>query len=176
MQVNWMNQIGEMLQQYASPTAQGAPSNTTQDFQQVAAAAPKNTLAESLSEAFRSDQTPPFANILSSLFGSSNGQQQAGLLNTLIAAVGPGVLTNALSRAGASQLGGLITRGQNQITPEQAAKIPPEAIHEIAQEAEKQDPSIVDRVGQFYAEHPTLVQTLGAGALAVVMGKMAKKL
>jgi hypothetical protein len=177
IEMNWMNQIGDMLQQYANPTSGTAPSSTTQDFEQVAAAAPRNTLGESLSEAFRSDQTPPFANILSNLFGSSNGQQQAGLLNTLIAAVGPGVVTAALSRAGASQFGGgLLTGGQNQITPEQASQIPPEAVHEIAREAEKQDPSIVDRVGQFYAEHPTLVQTLGAGALAVVMGKMAKKL
>src|SRR5207253_9368051 len=92
MEMNWMNQIGDMLQQYANPTSGTAPSSTTQDFEQVAAAAPRNTLGESLSEAFRSDQTPPFANILSNLFGSSNGQQQAGLLNTLIAAVGPGVL------------------------------------------------------------------------------------
>jgi hypothetical protein len=175
--MNWMNQIGDMLQQYANPTSAKAPSSASQDFEQVAAAAPRNTLGESLSEAFRSDQTPPFPNILSNLFGSSNGQQQAGLLNTLIAAVGPGALAAALSRAGASQIGGgLLTGGQNQITPEQASQIPPEAVHEIAREAEKQDPSIVDRVGQFYAEHPTLVQTLGAGALAVVMGKMAKKL
>jgi hypothetical protein len=46
----------------------------------------------------------------------------------------------------------------------------------MAAEAEKKNPSVVDRVGEFYADHPTLVQALGAGALAVAMGKMGHRL
>jgi hypothetical protein len=174
--MDWMNEIGGMLQQYTGATADKAPASTVQDFEQVSTAAPKPSLAEGLSEAFRSDQTPPFGNMLSHLFGQSNGQQQAGLLNTLISAAGPGVLASALARAGGPSLGGLLAGGQKQITPEQASQIPPDAIHEIATQAEKQDPSIVDKVSAYYAEHPTLIKTLGAGALAVVMGKMANKL
>ena len=39
-----------------------------------------------LAAAFRSDQTPPFGQMVSRLFSQSGGQQQAGLLNTLLAA------------------------------------------------------------------------------------------
>ncbi|MEJ7711338.1 MAG: hypothetical protein WKF84_16115 [Pyrinomonadaceae bacterium] len=47
------------------------------------------------------------------------------------------------------------------ITPEQAEQISPEEVQEIAAEAEQRDPSIVDRVSEVYAEHPTLIKTLG---------------
>jgi hypothetical protein len=52
----------------------------------------------------------------------------------------------------------------------------PQQVQDIAAAAEQHDPSVVDRVSDFYSEHPTLVQTLGAGALALVLGKMAKKI
>jgi hypothetical protein len=164
-----------MLQQYSGANAAQAPPTTTQDFQQVATVAPKSNVAEGIAEAFRSNQTPSFGSMLSGLFGQSNGQQQAGLLNTLLSSLGPGVLAGALSRAGAGNLAGMLNSGQ-QITPEQASQIPPEAIQQVATEAEKHNPNIVDQVSHFYAEHPTLVQTLGAGALAVVMGKMSNRI
>jgi len=39
--------------------------------------------------------------------------------------------------------------------------------------AEQQDGSIVDRLGNFYAQRPTLVKTLGVAALGVVMAHMS---
>ena len=52
-------------------------------------------------------------------------------------------MTAALSRAGAPQFGGgLLAGGQNQITPEQASQIPPEAVHEIAREILKTPPEV----------------------------------
>ena len=42
----------------------------------------------------------------------------------------------------------------------------------IAEHAEKKDPSIMDRAGEFYAQHPDLVKGLGAAALAIALGRM----
>jgi hypothetical protein len=42
----------------------------------------------------------------------------------------------------------------------------------IATHAEQQDDSIVDRLSSFYAQHPTLVKTLGVLALSAVMSHM----
>ena len=70
------------------------------------------------------------------------------------------------------QLGNLLKSGQ-PITPEAAEQVPPETVEQLAHEAEKRDPGVVDRVSDFYSEHPTLVKGLGAAALAVVMSKMA---
>ncbi len=44
-----------------------------------------------------------------------------------------------------------------------------------ATQAEKKDPSIIDHVSNFYAEHPTLVKTLGAAALGIALSQIAKR-
>src|SRR5215471_6772728 len=47
------------------------PEDPHNDFQPVARAAPQDGPASGLSRAFRSDQTPPFPEVLASLFGHS---------------------------------------------------------------------------------------------------------
>ncbi|HUS06588.1 MAG TPA: hypothetical protein VMZ52_09845 [Bryobacteraceae bacterium] len=170
--MDWLNQIGGMLQQYAGASPDSAPATTEQDFDHVVQHAPPATVADGLAGAFRSDQTPPFANMLAGLFQQSNGSQRVGVLNTLLSVAGPALLSGGLSRFGS--LGNLLGT-QKEITAQQAEQISPQQVQELAKEAEKHDPSIVDRVSQVYAEHPTLIRTLGAGALALVMSNMAKQ-
>jgi hypothetical protein len=100
---------------------------------------------------------------------------RTSILNTLIAAAGPQLLSSVLARHGGRQLPEETGVHQRQLTPEDADRIPPEAVEELAEEAEKRDPGIVDRVSDFYAEHPTLVKSLGVAALAVAMSGMAKQ-
>ena len=87
-------------------------------FDQIAQQASPDLLGQGLSEAFRSDQTPPFGQMVGQLFGQSNGGQQAGLLNSILAAVGPAVLAGV---AGGT-LGKLLQPGASQLTPEQASR------------------------------------------------------
>ncbi|MFS2167356.1 hypothetical protein ACCD09_26885, partial [Variovorax sp. Varisp62] len=42
-----------------------------------------------LAAAMRSDQTPPFGDMVGKLFGQSSPQQQAGVLNQILATLGP---------------------------------------------------------------------------------------
>ncbi|MEJ7711337.1 MAG: hypothetical protein WKF84_16110 [Pyrinomonadaceae bacterium] len=58
--------------------------------------------SQGLAEAFRSDQTPPFGNMLGQLFGQSNGPQRASILNTLISLAGPALLSQVLNQRGAA--------------------------------------------------------------------------
>ncbi len=155
-----------LLQQYANP-ATANTGNVEQDFEQVSQAAPQSHLASGLAEAFRSNQTPPFAQMLSTLFSNSNGQQQAGILNHLLSSVGPGA---------ASGLLGKLLGGGSQVTPEQAQQVPPEAVHQLAEQAENNDPSIIEKASSFYAQHPGLVKTLGAGSLAMIMSHISQRL
>jgi hypothetical protein len=127
------------------------------------------SLAGGLAQAFRSDQTPPFPQMLSTLFSNSDGQQRAGLLNQLLASAGPGLLASALP-----SLSGIL-KGGSQITAEQAQQVPTESIQHLAEHAEKSNPSIVDQVSGFYSEHPKVVQALGAGALAMIMSHISKR-
>lgn len=179
--MEWMNQLSGVLQQYTGASADQAPETVHNDFDQVAENAPPSALADGLASAFRSDQTPPFGQMVGQLFGNANGQQRAGLLNTLIAAAGPTILSQVLSRGGGggsglAGLAGLLSGGQTQITPEQAGQVSPEAVRELAAQAEQRDPSVIDQVSNFYAQHPTLVKTLGAAALTLVLSKVANRL
>lgn len=164
--------LGNLLQQYLGGAANNNGARAIDDFDQVAENAPRGTVAQGVSEALRSDQTPPFAQMVGQLFGHSNPNQRAGMLNQLIANVGPGLLSSIAGGA----LGNLF-RGNDQpaaITPEQAALLTPEQVQQMAEEAERNNPSIVDRMGDFYAEHPTLVKTIGGAALAIVLGRVAE--
>ena len=158
-----------MLGQYAGANASNPPENTQQDFQSVAQQVPQEHLAAGLAEAFRSHETPPFAEMLSNLFSQSNGQQRAGILSQLLGAAGPG------SAGGLTGSLGNLLKGGTEVTPQQAEQVTPEAVQQLAAHAEKNNPSIVEYASNFYAQHPQLVQGLGAGALALVMSHMSKK-
>jgi hypothetical protein len=140
----------------------GEPAAVHSEFDRVASSTGPEGLAHGLSETFRSDQTPSFSQMLSHLFGHSSGPQKAGLLNSL-AAVTPGALAAEVAE---------MIRGGRKITPEQAEKVPPETVQKIAENAERQNPTVVDRMSEFYAQHPNVVKTLGVGALTVLTSKL----
>ena len=174
--MDWMNQIGGLLQQYQGAQPNQAPDTVHDDFDQFSQNAPPSALADGLAAAFRSEQTPPFGQMLSQLFGQSSGHQRASLLNTLISTLGPTVMSQMLSRSeGGSGLAGLLGGAQREITPEQAEQVSPEALQRIAEQAADQDPSIVDKVSDFYARQPTAVKTLGAAALTIALAKIAQR-
>jgi hypothetical protein len=169
--MSWLQQIGGLLSQYAGNSTGQAPPTVHDDFQQVAQAAPPQALANSLSAAFRSDQTPPFEQMVGHLFGQSDPNQRAGLLNTMIGSLGP----EALSPGALPGLAGLLGGGQGQVTPQQASQIPPQAVQQIAAQAQQQNPGIIDSISGFYSQHPTLVKSLGAGALAMLLSHMGRQ-
>ena len=182
--MDWMNQLSEVLQQYNGAGAAPATSAAQNDFDQIAQSAPPSALADGLAAAFRSEQTPEFGQMAAHLYSNSSGQQRASILNTLITVVGPMLLSQVLSRrassngdgGGLSRLISLLSGGQQtEVTPEQAEQIPVEAVAEIAAQAEKKDPSVIDQVSNFYAAHPTLVKTLGAAALTIALAKIAQR-
>ena len=166
-----LDSVTNVLKQYTSGSTPNA-ANATEHFDQVAQTTSPSTLAEGLSAMFKSDQTPAFGNMVGSLFGQSNGEQKAGMLNQLIAAVGPSTVAQM---AGGGMLASLLGGGASQITPQQAQNISPEVVQQIATHAEKTNPSIVDMASEFYAQHSTLVKTLGSAALAVALAKVAER-
>jgi hypothetical protein len=181
--MDFMKELGGLLQQYQGAEPNQAPDTVDDDFDQIAQAAPQPALSDGLAAAFRSDQTPEFGQMTANLFNNSNPQQQAGLLNTILKYAGPAILGRLASGGGAGSGGGGISDlinifkggGQQELTPEQAGQIPPEAVQQVADEAQKHDPSIIDRISDFYAEHPTLVKTLGTAALTIALSKIANR-
>jgi hypothetical protein len=171
--MSWLDQVGGLLKQYTSGGAAAAPApDVHAHFDQVAQAAPRNVIADGIAAAFRSNQTPAFGQMLSTLFAHSNGEQKAGMLNQLISAVNPAVLGQVLSGTG---LAGALGRAGAQVTPEQAPNVSPEVVQQLGAHAETNTPSIVDSVSNFYAQHSGLVKTLGEAALTIALAKVAER-
>jgi hypothetical protein len=103
-----------------------------------------------------------------------NPDQKAGLLSRLIQAAGPAILASvaggALSRFGAGTAG-----SAPGVSPPDTAVVTGAQAGELAEAVRQRDPTIVDRVGSFYSEHPLVVKALGAAALAVAMNHIAKR-
>src|SRR5215475_5086562 len=117
-----------LLTQYASGTAPSGDAGA--HFQQIAQSVDSGTLAQGIAAAMRSDQTPPFAQLVSQLFASGSGDQKMAMLNMLLSQVSPE------QRA---QLAGLIPGlvSGAAVTSGQATTVSPSAVQALAQRVEQ---------------------------------------
>lgn len=172
--MGWMDAIGGLIKEFEGGTA--APGQVEQHYDQMSQTTPTGMVANGLAAAMRSDQTPNFGQIAAQLFGAANGNQQASMLNTLLATAGPALLSGALSSGNlpglSSILGGSTPR---QLTPEEASQVPAEEIEHLAKHVEHHDPSIIDRMSEVYAEHPMVVKSLGSAALTYALAHIAQR-
>jgi len=170
--MSWMDAIENIVQRYAGQGggAAAAPENPHQDYERVAQTAPDDVVAGGLSQAFRSDQTPPFPEMLANMFSHSDPNQKAGLLNRILQSVGPGAVSALPGLGGLSSL-----LGGGGVTPQQASQVTPDQVQQIAAHAERQNPSIVDEVSGFYARHPQAVKAVGGLALTIALQHMLRR-
>jgi hypothetical protein len=162
----------DILEQYTRNAS--VPDAKVHDhFDQVARSVPAEAVGQGVADAFRADSTPPFGEMVGQIFSQSDPQQRAGVLNQLLRSIGPGVL----AALGGGILGRTAPTGSAvpQVTPEQASQLTPEQVQEIAARAEQHDPTVLDKVGGFYAQHPQLVKTLGSAALAIALAGIANR-
>lgn len=138
--------IMDVLGRYAQSHQQPHPE-VLEDFDRVSRELPPETLGAGLEDAFRSDATPPFEQMVGQLYHRSPPEVRAGLLGEIF-----------------GSLRGKDPREVHSAEVEQAAR----------EEAQK-NPSVIERVSRFYANHPQLVQTLGQAAVAIAMNGMARR-
>jgi len=169
--MSWLDAIAGMAQRYSGQGGgtSSAPADAHQDYMDVTQHAPAEEVSSGLSQAFRSDRTPSFPEMVSNLFSHSDPNQRAGLLNRLLGGIGPGAVAGL-----PGGLAGLLG-GRGEVTPQQANQISPDQVQQIAAHAEKQNPSVVDQVSSFYSQHPQVVQALGGLALTIALQHMMRR-
>jgi hypothetical protein len=165
----------DILQQYTNSSTVSNSNVAHEHFDEVARAAPPDILGQGVADAFRADNTPPFGEMVGQMFGQSNPQQQAGVLNELLRSVGPGVLA-ALGGGLLGRMSAPANTGVPQVTPQEASQLTPGQVQEIATKAEQHDPGVLDKIGGFYAQHPQIVKTLGSAALAIALAGVANRM
>jgi stage V sporulation protein SpoVS len=158
-----LDQFGDIFNQYNAGSTPSNPDAAIQHYQQVATQAPPSALSGALAAVFRSPQTGTFGQNISSMFSQSDPNQRAGILNTLLSSGG----SNILAHLGLSP-------ATTQVSPQQATQISPATIEQAATAAQNEDPSIIERASGFYAQHPTLVKALGAGAAILAMQHLSR--
>lgn len=167
--------VMDILKSYAE-----RPTDTQQDFDDVARQVPADALGGGIADALRSDQTPDFGSMAASLFGGSNAQQRAGMLGQLIRTLGPALLSSVAGGALGRALQGREGTGDGanpaEFSPADVEQVTPDQVRDIAAAAQQQDPSVLDRIGAYYAEHPQVVKVLGGAALAIALSQVANRL
>lgn len=158
------NDLKEMLNRYTSGTAPS--SDTATHFQHVAQSVDSGTLAQGIAAAMRSDDTPPFSQLVSQLFESGSGEQKFAMLNTLLSSVPPDVR---------ARLSSLIPGLGSVASPTAAQSVSPDAVQQLAEHAEQHDAGIVEKMSALYAAHPMLVKTLGSTAMMIAMRTIAQR-
>ena len=168
--------LGGLLQKYLNVPAGQPAADAENHFDQVAQHASPEVVGQGISDALRSDQTPSLGQMVSQVFAKADPQQQAGMLNQILGALGPG----ALSSLGGGALGGLLGQltggGTPQVTPQQASQLSPQQVQDLANHAEQHAPGIFDQLGSFYAQHPQLVKTLGSAVATIALAKIANRM
>ena len=141
-------------------------------YQAIQDVAPREMVTDGVREAFESDQTPPFEEMLAHVFQHADAGEKAGILNQLLAGTG---LQNASMLGGLGSLGGLL--GGLGATPtiqsQDATHVSAHDAQQIAAAARQNDPSVVARVSEFIAQHPQLVSALGGAALSMIMSRLS---
>jgi hypothetical protein len=169
--------LGGLLSKYLNVSSGQVLPDAENHFDQIAQQASPDVIRQGISDALRSDQTPALGQMVSDIYAKAAPNQQAGMLNQILSSLPPGTL----SSLGGGALGGLLGQlaaggGSPQVTPQQASQISPSQVQDLANHAEKHDPSIFDKLGSFYAEHPDLVKKLGAAALTIAMANIAGRM
>jgi len=166
--------LGNLLQKYLNvPSGQDLP-DAANHFDEVAQHASPQVMGQGIADALRSDQTPPLGQMVSDMFSRANPNQQAGMLNQILGSLNPAILGSL-----GGVLGSLATQGGGgnvQVTPQQASQISPQQVQDLANHAEQHNPGVFDQLGEFYAQHPQLVKTLGSAALTIALAKMANRM
>ena len=130
--------------------------------------APAEVLSQGLREAFDSKDTPSIGNLVGQMFGQSSNQQQAGLINQIIQALGPAAAT-ALA-------GGVLQKvlkpGSDQVEAADVAQLSADEVTSVVNEAQAQRPELSQQLSEFYSQHSGLIKALGGVALLAAAIKM----
>lgn len=162
----------DILGRYADVRRRPPHVQIEQDFDDVAQEAGPDAMQDGIAEAFRAEETPPFEEMVAQLFENSEPRVRAGLLDNLLAGLKPTSL--GIAGGGLADIWRRYAAGA-RVSPDGAARVDPAEVQEVARQARKQNPGVLERVSRFYARHPELVRSLGQTAMTIALSRMARR-
>lgn len=164
----------EVLGRYADPRRSMMPaSGVEQDFGSIVQEAGPDAMQDGIAEAFRAEETPGFEEMVASLFEHSEPRVRAGLLDSLLAGLAP----TAQFQGGGGALADVWRKyhAGARVAVDRAAQVDPTDVEQVAREARRENPSVLERISRFYARHPGVVRNLGPVAMNIVLARIARR-
>ena len=168
------NDVSAVLQQYAAETGVHSVQKVERDFVTIAWHVPAEHVTTGLAEAMHSEQTPPFEDMVGDSFERGDEGLRAAMLKQLLDGASPAVVKPLIDD-------GLLPREANgsehpavPVDGELARKLDTDVVRRIAREAAREDPAVIVRMSEFFAEDPSAGRTLGGVALSVALNKIAE--
>lgn len=166
-------ETNEVLRKYVADTGVHSVANVEIDFDRVAQALPAEHLTQGLSEALRSEQTESFEQLVGQSFEQSNAEGRAAVLNQLLDAGGPAAM-QTLQRV-LPEPSAVMNAAAPSVTTEQAEKVDSHTVQQIAYLAQQDNPQVIDRISNYFAEDPAQAKTLGVATLNITLEKIARQ-
>jgi len=125
-------------------------------------------LRRGLATAFRSQQTPPFPEIIARAFARLRLAQRVRVLKCMLRSVGPlafpvvgaGVFVQCIARAGWDGL---------SVTTEDALRVSGAQVMDLARYVEQANPRVIEQVSAILARDPNVLALIGASVAAVAL-------
>jgi hypothetical protein len=160
-----LDDVKNVIGQYSAGNA--STEDLSAQFHQVVGTANPSAVSQGIAAMLGSNGTQPFGQMVSQLFANGSADQKTGMLNAMLANATPEIR---------AKLGSLIpaAAATGAVSGVQATSISADAVSALAQQVHSQNPGIVQEMGSFYSQHPTLVKTLGSAAMVLAMRKIAE--
>ena len=168
------NDVSAVLLQYAAETGVHSVQKVEQDFVAVAQHVPAEHVTTGLAEAMHSEHTPPFEDMVGEAFERGSDELRAAMLKQLIDGAGPAVLKPLIDDGQLPRAANGAEHPEVPVDTGLVQQLDTEVVRRLAREAAQEDPSIIDRMSEFFAVDPAAGRTLGGAALSVALTKIAQ--
>jgi len=168
------NDVSAVLQQYAAETGVHSVQKVEQDFVAVAQSVPAEHVTTGLAEAMHSEHTPPFEDMVGDSFERGSTELRAAMLQQLLDGASPAVVKPLVDDGSLPGLADGSGQPAVPVEPALVEGLDTEVVRRLARAVAMDDPSVIDRMSEFFAVDPAAGRTLGGVALSVALSKIAE--
>ena len=161
--MTFLDRIGGLLDQYASGQGATSREEAQQHYDEIAQHVPPDVLRGEIGPALGGLDAGQVEDRIGRSAAQMTPEQRGGMLSGILGGLaGPGGLRDVLGRIGVDPS---VASNPQTATPQDVAK--------VAAYAKDNRPDVFHKAMGFYAEHPLLVKTMGALAVAAIARRLA---
>lgn len=161
--MSFLDQLGPILQQYASGRPAATEAEAHGHYDQISDAVPAHELAPAIGKAFGTLTPQDLRDRVTASAAQMSTPQRASLVEQLLSGLGPNVASV------------LATLGLDPALAQNPAQASGADAGTLAAHVQQERPEIFNQAMKVYAQHPMLVKMLGALAIAKIAQQLTQR-